>query len=138
MAHQYHKFIIHSVPTPVLVMSRDPDASVTLRHGDNLTLTCTIQLDLTVDSDVSVIGELRGAQLQVRFDNVMMLSEGVYQFTGTIPSLQATLSDTYTCNAEIEPASGAMNRYIRGSDSAQSTLDIAVGKRGPMLIAFGI
>ena len=105
-------------------MSRDPDVSVRLRHGDNLTLTCTIQPDPSpaVDSDVMVTGSLQGAG---KNSTTVTNSDGVYKIMLYIPSLLATPSDTYTCTAAVEPDSGV--QYIQGSESHYS-LNITVGK----------
>ena len=104
-------------------MSRDPDASVTLRHGDPLTLTCTIQLDPdpAVDIDVVVTGNLQG-----RAGRNSTIADGVYKVILYIPSLRATASDTYTCSATVEPDSGVM--YVQPSDLTSTSLNITVGK----------
>ena len=106
-------------------MSRDPDASVIIRHGDPLTLTCSIQLDPNpaVDSDVVVTGRLQG---RVGGNStIVTTSDGVYKIMLYIPSLRATFSDTYTCTATVEPGSGVM--YVHRSESHHS-LNITVGK----------
>ena len=110
---------ISTVPPPTISVSRDPDASVTLRHGDNLTLICTIKLDPAVDSDVVVTGNLGG------MSNVMIASVGMYSIILEIPSLRATPSDTYTCTATVDPGSG-LTYVSHGGQS--SSLNIAVGK----------
>ena len=121
------KLYITIVPPPTLVMSRDPDATVTLHNGDPLTLTCAIQLDpAVVDSDVVVTGNLGG--LGGRSTRMpVMDSAGVYRITLDIPSLWATLSDTYTCTATVMPAPGVEN--VLGSSESHSSLDITVGKQ---------
>ena len=108
-------------------MSRDPDATVTLRHGDPLTLTCTIQLnpDIAVDSDVVVAGNLQGRA--GRNITTVMASDGIYKITLYIASLQATFFDTYTCTATVKPGSGVM--YVQRSESNSSSLNITVGKQ---------
>ena len=104
-------------------MSREPDASVLLRHGDNLTLICSIQPDPSpaVDSDVVVTGRLQGAG---RNSTIVTTSDGVYKVMLHIPSLRATSSDTYTCTGTVEPGSGVM--YVQRSESCYS-LYITVG-----------
>ncbi len=115
--------IYSTVPLPRNSVSREPDASVRLRHGDNLTLTCTIQLDPNpaVDSDVVVTGRLQGAG---RNSTIVTSSDGVYKVMLHIPSLRATSSDTYTCTGTVEPGSGVM--YVQRSESHYS-LNITVG-----------
>ena len=56
----------------------------------------------------------------------VMDSAGVYRITLNIPSLLATLSDTYTCTATVMPGLGVVN--VVGSRESRSILDITVGK----------
>ena len=127
--HIYHLKTTHTstVPPPTLAMSRDPDATVILHNGDPLTLICAIQLDPTVvDSDVVVTGSLGGpGRRSTRMP--VMDSAGVYRITLDIPSLRATLSDTYTCTATVIPTPGVEN--VLGSSESHSSLDITVGKQ---------
>ena len=113
------------VPPPSLSVSRVPDASVILRHGDPLTLTCSIQLDPNpaVDSDVVVTGKLQGPEGSN--STTVMATAGEYKVIMLyIPSLRATFSDTYTCTATVEPGAGVM--YVQSSESSLS-LNITVG-----------
>ncbi len=52
---------------------------------------------------------------------------GVYRSTLDIPSLRATLSDTYIYTATVMPAPGVAN--VLGSSESHSSLDITVGKQ---------
>jgi len=92
------------VPPPTLSASRDPDASVTLRHGDPLTLTCSIQLDPNpaVDSNVVVTGKLEGKEGSN--STTVMATAGEYKILLYIPSLRAVFSDVYTCTATMNQA----------------------------------
>ena len=117
-------FVTHIsiVPPPTLALS--PDASVTLYHGDPLTVTCMIRLDpAVVDSAVLVTGQLGGPGGN---STTMLASAGVYRLTLYIHSLRATSSGTYTCTVTVKPGSRSM--YVNGSES-QSSIDIAVGKQ---------
>ena len=108
-------------------MSRDPDANVTLHHGDNLTLTCTIQLDpAVVDSNVVVTGNLGGPGGNSTTIMPVIDSTGVYRITLDIPSLLATLSDTYTCTATVMHGPGVVN--VMSSSESHSSVDITVGE----------
>jgi hypothetical protein len=51
---------------------------------------------------------------------------GKYWITLRICSLNATLSDTYTCNATIDPATGVKN--VLGDMDGYSTQSITVGE----------
>ena len=112
------------VPPPTLSVSRDPDTSVTLRHGDPLTLTCYIKLDPNpaVDSNVVVTGKLEGQEGSN--STTMMATAGEYMILLYLPSLRAAFSDVYTCTATVEPGSGVM--YVQSSESSHS-LNITVG-----------
>ena len=115
-----------TVATPVLTVSRDPDASVTLRHGDPLNLTCTIKLDPAVDIDVTVSGTLSGPGILNTRDTVGYISSRMYQIKKTVTSLKAARSAVYTCNATVSPAQE--NTSVRASEKNSSTLNISVGK----------
>ena len=107
-------------------MIPDPDATVTLHHGDSLTLTCIIELDpAVVDSDVVATGNLGGPGWRSTAMPVMD-SAGMYRITLDIPSLLASLSDTYTCTATVMPGPGVLN--VASSSESRSSLDITVGK----------
>ena len=116
------------VPTPTLVLSRDPDAGVTLRHGDTATLICTIQLESgVVDSNVTVVGSLCGPGSTPMNSVTEMLSSLVYQITLEVTDLQATVSpDTYTCTATVNP--GPLETDLTASVLGSITLDVAVGE----------
>ena len=123
------------VPPPTLSVSRDPDASVTLRHGDPLTLTCSIQLDPNpaVDSNVVVTGQLEGKEGSD--STAVMATAGEYKILLYIPSLRAAFSDVYTCTATVEPGSGVM--YVQSSESSHS-LNITVGNQQLLIYILGI
>ena len=127
-AHEY------TVPPPTLTVSRDPDANTTLRDGDDLTLTCTIQLDDAVDSDVVVTGILQGptgrnSTIVKTLDSPVQSSpveSKVYQIVLYIPSLRATSSETCTCTASVDPGTGVDS--VQSSESHTDSIDITVGK----------
>ena len=115
-----------TVPAPALTMSRDPDNSMTLRHGDPLHLTCIIELDLAVDIDVNVVGTLSGQGIQTSSGTVEPIHSRVYQIKKTIVSLKASKSTEYTCNATVSPDPRVVN--IISSEKTCSVLNIAIGK----------
>ena len=132
LLRHYHQFFCHTikyhahvytVPPPTLTVSRDPDASTTLRHGDSLSLTCTIQLDEAVDSDVVVIGRLQGQAGMS--SNVVARSGTVYEIVLYIPSLRATPSETCICTATVGPGPGV--EFIQSSELQTNSLNIIVG-----------
>ena len=122
-------FMIFSapVPPPTLAFVRVPDTDVALRHGDTLTLTCTIQLESDdVDSVVMVDGELSGPGL-ASVNTVTKLSPLMYELTGEVTDLQATTTpDTYTCTVTANPGSSELN--LIASAQRSITEDVTVGE----------
>ena len=117
------------VPPPTLAFVRVPDTDVTLRHGDALNLTCTIQFEPDdVDSIVTVDGELSGPGLAT-VNIVTKLSPLMYELTGEVTGLQATATatpDTYTCTVTANPGSSEMN--VMASAQETFTVGISVGE----------
>ena len=117
--------VCSTVPAPTLIMTRDPNASMALQHGDPLNLTCIIQLDPAVDSDVVVTGELRGSRGTTM--TLAIVSNTTYQMILTISSLRATLSDVYTCAAIISPGSAVQN-VLASRPDVSTTLNVTIGR----------
>ena len=130
MVFSTRRFMISfaAVPPPTLAFVRVPDTDVTLRHGDTLTLTCSIQFepDDDVDSVVTVDGELSGPGL-ASVNTVTELSPLMYELTGEVTDLQATATpDTYTCTVIANPGSSEMN--VIASAPQTITEDVTVGE----------
>ena len=106
-------------------MNRDPDGSVTLRHGDPLKLTCTIELNAAVDIAVIVSGTLSGPGIQIP-SSVEYVHSREYQIKETITSLEAARSSVYACSVTVSPGQGVMN--VRASERNHITLTVTVGK----------
>ena len=115
-----------AVPTPLLTWRRDPDTIVTLRYGDPLNLTCTIELDPTVDINVTVSGALSEQGTQDRRVTAEHINSRVYQIKKTVASLQAAGSTEYTCTAEVNPGMGVAN--VQPSETNHTMLTITVGR----------
>ena len=115
------------VPPPTLAFVRVPDTDVTLRHGDTLTLTCTIEFESDdVDSVVTVDGELSGPGL-ASVNTVTEVSPLMYELTLEVTALQATATpDTYTCTVTANPGPSEMN--VIASTQQITTVDITVGE----------
>ena len=112
------------VPSPSVTLSRDPESGI-LRHGDNLTLTCTIQLDGAIDTGVVVTVVWTG---NISPDNLTMNSDTVYESTVTFSSLDTSNSGDYTCTATVSPVPSS--EFITESEGGTDTLNIIVGKAG--------
>ena len=115
------------VPSPSVTLSRDPESG-TLRHGDNLTLTCTIQLDGAIDTgvDVTVLWPL--GNISPDNPTPTMDSDTVYESTVTFSSLETSDSGGYTCTATVSPVPSS--EFITESGEGTDTLSIIVGKAG--------
>ena len=117
------------VPSPSVTLSRDPESG-TLRHGDNLTLTCTIQLDGAIDTGVDVTVVWTGPPGNISPDNPTptMDSDTVYESTVAFSSLNTSDSGAYTCTATVSPVPSS--EFITESEGGIDTLNIIVGKAG--------
>ncbi len=124
------------VPPPILAVIRVPDTNVTLRHGDTLTLTCTIEFEPdNIDSVVTVDGELSGPGL-ASVNSVTKISPLMYQLTGEVTGLQATAApDTYTCTVTANP--GPLEMNLIASEQEAITVDITVGEDLSALLVRG-
>ena len=111
-----------------MTLSRNPDDDVILRFQDSLNLTCTIQLDSAVNSEVVVTGTLNGPQGTASDPALVMSSPPTYEIRRQVDSLQATdTSEAYTCSVTISPAESIMD-FITGSVGSD-VLEITVGKK---------
>ena len=119
------------VPSPLVNLSRDPESG-TLRHGDNLTLTCTIQLDGAIDTGVVVTVVWTGppGDTVLSPDNTTptMDSDTIYESTVTFSSLETSDSGGYTCTTTVSPYPSS--EFITESEEGTDTLSIIVGKAG--------
>ena len=124
------------VPPPILAVIRVPDTNVTLRHGDTLTLTCTIEFEPdNIDSVVTVDGELSGPGL-ASVNTVTEISPLMYELTGEVTGLQATATpDTYTCTVTANP--GPLEMNLLASEQEAITVDITVGEDLSALLVRG-
>ena len=118
------------VPSPSVTLSRDPESG-TLRHGDNLTLTCTIRLDEAIDTGIDVTVVWNGPPAgNISPDNPTptMDSDTVYESTVTFSFLETSDSGGYTCTATVSPV--PPSEFITESGEGTDTLSITVGKAG--------
>ena len=119
--------LLPPVPSPSVILSRDPESG-TLRHGDNLTLTCTIRLDEAIDTGVDVTVVWNGPAGNISPDNLTIYSNTVYESTVTFSSLMTSDSGGYTCTAAVSPVPSS--GFIIESGGGTDTLNIIVGEAG--------
>ena len=117
------------VPSPSVTLSHNPESGI-LRHGDNLTLTCTIQLDGAIDTGVDVTVLWTGPPGNISSDNptATMDSGTVYESTVTFSSLETSDSGDYTCTATVSP--DPSSEFVAESGGRTDTLSIIVGEAG--------
>ena len=99
---------------------------MTLRHGDPLNLTCTIELAPAVDIAVAISGTLNGQGIQnPNYESIRHTSSRIYKINETISSLVAARPSVYTCTATVSPGSGA--EYVMASQMTSTVLNVTVG-----------
>ena len=116
--------------TPSVTITQDPTG--TLYVGENAILECSIQLDNTVDSSVTV------AVVWSASDGVAITNTSHYTVspvTGSFPAYNATLhlsnlmiidSGDYTCNATASP--DPPSPFIVPSEVQSELLSVTIGK----------
>ena len=121
--------LLPPVTSQSVTVSRDPESG-TLCHGDNLTLTCTIQLDGAINTGLDVTVVWIGPPGSISPDNPTptMDSETVYESTVTFSSLENSDSGDYNCTATVRP--DPSSEFITESGEGTDTLSITVGKAG--------
>ena len=105
-------------------MSRNPNATVTLKHGDSLNLICTIEVKPALDTLVAVDGNLSGPGIDGP-STVMNISRKKNQIIRNISAVAANFT-TYNCTASITPRLDDTN--ILASEEGYGVLNVTVGK----------
>ena len=97
----------------------------TLYTEDDLTLTCTIELDEAVDTGVDVTVEWIGPNRTLSGTVPSAISNTTYQSIINITSLEISDTGFYTCNATASPDG---TTFVTASEPTSYTTDVAVGK----------
>ena len=113
-----------------VMVAQAPDR--TLYTEDDLTLTCTIELDEAVDTEVDVTVEWTGPNGVTELSTSGRItvsdvtgSRPTYQSTVDILSLEMSDSGAYTCNATASPNG---TPFVTASEATSNTTDVTVGK----------
>ncbi len=110
------------VPTPSIHLTQDPPTGRCC-HGDNLTLTCTIVVDPSVDSPVSVLVQWIGPRQGLNATPPTLVSKGTYQSNLTFDTLQTSDSGYYSCDATLVPEQTA---YVKKAENGSNSLNVKV------------
>ena len=104
----------------------------TLYTEDDLTLTCTVELDKAVDTGVDVTVEWTGppGDTMLSPDGRITVSEvtgsrPTYQSIVNITSLEMSDSGPYTCTATASPDG---TPFVTASEATSNTTQVTVGK----------
>ena len=93
--------------------------------GDDIILTCIIELDSAVDTDVMVTTFWSGPEgAPTGTTPIDQDSDGTYESTLTLTSLKTIDSGNYTCTAEAN----SVDMFITASVSVSDKLMITFGK----------
>ena len=89
----------HLVPRPRAVITST--SALPAHLGDNVNLTCDIQLDPSVDIPVTVVITWFGPGGSLQDDVDTMISPMEYQSTLMLTSLKAEQAGNYTCSTKV-------------------------------------
>ena len=113
-----------------VMVAQAPDR--TLYTEDDLTLTCTIELNEAVDTgvDVTVVWTGPPGTTELSTGGRITVSDvtgsrPTYQSTVNITSLEISDTSFYTCNATASPDG---TPFSTASEATSNTTDVAVGK----------
>ncbi len=118
----YHCFS-STVATPAIGFTRVPEHVILV--GQALNLTCTVSLDASVNTSVTVSAMWsRRVDLATPFT---MVTSGVYESVLEFDELEMSDSGAYTCTASVLP-DPIDETYITASGTGEGTFDITFGK----------
>ena len=117
----YSNFSIVSISSVMVAQS----PVRTLYTEDDLTLTCTIQLDEAVDTGVDVTVEWIGPNRTLSGTVPSAISNTTYQSIVNITSLEMSDTGPYTCTASASPDG---TPFVTASEATSNTTQVAVGK----------
>ena len=106
------------------MVAQAPDR--TLYTEDDLTLTCTIQLDEAVDTGVVVTALWLGPGGMMSDTVPSVASSTTYQSIVNITSLEMSDTGNYTCNATASPDG---TPFVTASEPTSNTTEVTVGKK---------
>ena len=107
-------------------MTVDQAPDRTLYTEDDLTLTCTIELDEAVDTVVDVTVVWLGPNEALSDTVPSATSSTTYQSIANITSLEMSDSGPYTCNATASPDG---TQFVTASEATSNTTEVTVGKK---------
>ena len=107
-----------------MTISRTPERP--LYPGDDVNLTCTVDVGGVVDTPVMVAVDITGpGGLMSSGSEPLMATETTYQRTVTLTSLSDSTSGTYTCNTTVSPDPSSEFVTGDGQSSAMVTISLS-------------
>ena len=113
----------HSVSAPSVTITLTPEQP--LYPGDDVNLTCTVDVGGVVDTPVMVTVDITGpGGLMSSGSEPLMATGRTYQRTVTLTSLNDSTSGDYTCNTTVspDPSSEFVTRDGQNSDMVTISL----------------
>ena len=135
----YHLTYLHffsTVPAPSVEIIRSPDRNIVYTITQ-LILSCVIELDEAVDTEVSINQTWSGPRGQIIPDSHVTISDVTFEeenyYSDVMFSfLQSLDSGNYTCMASAMPTDPEASAFVRDSGTASDEVVVTVGK-GPMI-----
>ena len=119
-----HLLSISPVSISSVMIAQAPNR--TLYTEDDLTLTCTIELNEAVDTGVDVTVEWTRPNGMLSDAVPSVASSTTYQSVVDITSLEMSDTGPYTCNATASPDG---TPFVTASEPTSNTTEVTVGKK---------
>ena len=108
-----------------MTITRTPERP--LYPGDDVNLTCTVDVGGVVDTPVMVAVDITGpGGLMSSGSESLMATETTYQRTVTLTSLSDSTSGDYTCNTTVSP--DPSSEFVTGDGQSSNVTTISLGK----------
>ena len=115
----------HSVSAPSVTITLTPERP--LYPGEDVNLTCTVDVGGVVDTPVMVAVDITGpGGLISSGSESLMTTETTYQSTVTLTSLGDPTSGDYTCSTTVSP--DPPSEFIRGDGQSSDIVTISLGE----------
>ena len=98
-----------------------------LYPGEDVNLTCTVDVGGVVDTPVMVAVDITGpGGLMSSGSEPLMATETTYQRTVTLTSLSDSTYGDYTCNTTVSP--DPSSEFVTGDGQSSNVITISLGK----------
>ena len=114
-----------------MTITRTPERP--LYPGEDVNLTCTVDVGGVVDTPVMVAVDITGpGGLMSSGSESLMATETTYQRTVTFTSLSDYTAGDYTCNTTVSP--GPSSEFVTGDGQNSNVTTISLGKNHVMYV----